>query len=161
MTNQQGLYREGKLSAAAGADTIKMRPEFGLCEWFGAAPFEHPQPAEPELLKDLIPAYDETYVTKYRPAIKGETYEGLQQRVADGMAAIIRQCDAEGKKTVVVCTHAAVVIVLGRILTGKIPQDIETDDFQAFTCGLSVYQRDRTSSDDDASSSSQGGNSSE
>ncbi|CEJ89308.1 hypothetical protein VHEMI05157 [[Torrubiella] hemipterigena] len=143
---QQSLHSQGRLHAGAGVDTTKIRPEFGMCEWFGAAPFEHPQPADAQTLKDLIPAYDETYIPKVRPPPTGETYSQLQRRVSAGIAAIIDQCNAEGKTSVVVCTHAAVVIVLGRVLTGKIPADMDIDDFQAFTCGVSVYTRDKTSS---------------
>lgn len=146
MQGQKTLHSQGKLHDGAGTDTTKIRPEFGMCEWFGAAPFQHPQPADTETLKDLIPAYDETYIPRVRPAPNGETYDQLQRRVSAGIAAIIDQCNAEGKTSVVVCTHAAVVIVLGRVLTGNIPADMDVDDFQAYTCGVSVYKRDKTSS---------------
>ncbi|KAM5379567.1 hypothetical protein ACJZ2D_003915 [Fusarium nematophilum] len=118
-----------------------IRPEYGLCEFFGAAPFDHPIPAPAQRLKALFPAYDENYVSALTPSRKGETIQDLYGRVAAAVQAIIARCDAEGRRAVVICTHAAVVIALGRVLTGRIPDSVETEDFAAFTCGLSVYRR--------------------
>lgn len=137
---QQDLQKHGQLPHSA-TSTTKIRPESGFCEWFGSAPFNHPQPAEADDLKSLVPSYDEEYKTALIPSIKGETYAQLRDRVASALAAVIAQCDAEGKKTMVLCTHAAVVIVLGRILTGEFPESMDEEDFRAFTCGLSVYKR--------------------
>ena len=153
---QQDAEKSGRLSNRS-VDTTKIRPESGFCEWFGAAPFDHPQPADPEDLKNLVPSYDETYTPAVKPAIKGETYAQLQDRVAAALAAVIARCDAEGKKTMVLCTHAAVVIVLGRILTGNIPDSMEKEDFRAFTCGLSVYKRDKTTARPSAGEALSGG----
>jgi transcription factor C subunit 7 len=41
--------------------------------------------------------------------------------------------------------------MLGRILTGFFPETIDTDDFRAFTCGLSVYRRRLSNQEDDGS----------
>lgn len=112
-----------------------------MCEWFGAAPFAHPQPAEAARLKELFPAYDAEFVSPVKPRVKGETYEGLVARVKAAMRELVKRCDEEGKKSVVICSHAAVIIVLGRVLTGEYPGQMEEDDFKAFTCGLSVYAR--------------------
>ncbi|KAF7563782.1 hypothetical protein G7046_g327 [Stylonectria norvegica] len=126
-----------------GRDTAAavIRPEYGLCEWFGSAPFDHPIPASPERLKTAFPAYDMTYDSALTPSRKGETIDELYERVAAAMQAIIDRCDAEGRRAVVLCTHAAVVISLGRVLTGQFPDCVETEDFGAHTCGLSVYRR--------------------
>jgi transcription factor C subunit 7 len=43
----------------------------------------------------------------------------------------------------VLCTHAAVVIALGRVLTGVMPAHVDEEDFAAYTCGVSVYRRKR------------------
>lgn len=128
---------EGKLDTAA----TKIRPEYGLCEFFGAAPFDHPVPAPAERLKALFPAYDQDYVSALTPSRRGETIQDLYGRVAAAVQAIIDQCDREGKRAALICTHAAVIIALGRVLSGNIPDTVETEDFQAFTCGLSVYRR--------------------
>lgn len=118
-------------------------PEYGLSEWFGSAPFDHPVPASPEVLKAMFPAYDKEYVSALTPSRRGETVDELYGRVERAVQAIIDRCDGEGRRAVVLCTHAAVVIALGRVLTRNIPASVETEDFHAFTCGLSVYRRQR------------------
>ena len=120
----------------------KIRPEHGIQEWFGSAPFDHPRPATTDVLKSLFPAIDEEYVSAVTPSPRGETLAELQHRVAVALRAIIARCDADGTRAVLLCSHAAVVIVLGRILTGQMPETIDTEDFRAFTCGLSVYRRE-------------------
>ncbi|KAM3521426.1 hypothetical protein MY4038_009047 [Beauveria bassiana] len=75
------------------------------------------------------------------PRERGETYAQLVARVRAAMSALIRRCDEEGRRSVVICSHAAVIIVLGRVLTGQYPDEMDTEDFKAFTCGLSVYAR--------------------
>ncbi|KPM43526.1 hypothetical protein AK830_g3035 [Neonectria ditissima] len=126
------------------ATAVTIRPEYGLCEFFGAAPFDHPIPASPEKLKAIFPAYDDAYISALAPSRKGEGIDDLYRRVAGAVQSIISRCDSEGRRAVVLCTHAAVVIALGRVLTGRIPDSVDTDDFGAFTCGLSVYRRKHT-----------------
>lgn len=140
LQQQQQQQLQPQPSAPSKASAA-IRPENGLCEWFGSAPFEHPRPASPEVLKALFPAYDDSYVSALTPSSKGETVAQLYARVAAATQAIIDRCDAEGTRAVVLCSHAAVIIILGRILTGEVPDSVEIDDFKAFTCGLSVYRR--------------------
>ncbi|KAF5677892.1 transcription initiation factor [Fusarium heterosporum] len=135
---QQQLNNELNIQGSA---TATICPEHGIGEFFGAAPFDHPIPASPDRLKELFPAYDDTCVSVITPSRKGETIKDLYVRVAAAMQGIIDRCDAEGKRAVVLCTHAAVVIALGRVLTGRIPDAVEEEDFHAFTCGLSRYRR--------------------
>ena len=54
--------------------------------------------------------------------------------------------DPDGAITVLICGHAAQIIATGRALTGRLPDDLDEDDFQCFTCGLSRFERrgDRT-----------------
>ncbi|KUI59548.1 hypothetical protein VP1G_06814 [Cytospora mali] len=115
--------------------------EAGLSEWYGSAPFEHPTSAPPEKLKQLFPAFDSTYVPAVVPSRMGETIAQLHDRVAMTMDALIRHCDKSGVRAVLLCSHAATIIALGRVLTGNMPDTVETEDFRAFTCGLSVYRR--------------------
>ncbi|OIW33244.1 phosphoglycerate mutase-like protein [Coniochaeta ligniaria NRRL 30616] len=119
----------------------RIRGEPGLGEWYGAAPFEHPTSAAPQVLKRLFPALDLDYEPVARPSRVGESLAELHDRVAITIDRIISQCDAEGVKAILLCTHAAVVIALGRVLTGAMPDDVGVEDFGAFTCGLSVYTR--------------------
>lgn len=40
-----------------------------------------------------------------------------------------------------ICTHAASMIVIGRVLTGRMPEDVNGEDFRCGTCALSVFGR--------------------
>ncbi|KAK0389483.1 hypothetical protein NLU13_3058 [Sarocladium strictum] len=118
-----------------------IRAEHGLSEWFGSAPFDHPRPAPIATLKGMFPSLDETYKSLVIPEQTGESLIELYARTSRALRAVIAQCDAEGVKSIVICSHAAAIIAMGRVLTGQIPEDPEDDDFKAFTCGLSVYRR--------------------
>ncbi|EFQ28445.1 phosphoglycerate mutase [Colletotrichum graminicola M1.001] len=139
---QERLNRlAGQDVGANDAETVTIRPEHGLSEWYGAAPFEHPTPASSDVLKSMFPHLDTTYQSAVFPARKGETIAQLHDRIAAAVQAIIDRCDAEGKRAVVLCSHAASIIALGRVLTGVMPDNVDVEDFRAFTCGLSVYRR--------------------
>ncbi|TDZ31289.1 Transcription factor tau 55 kDa subunit [Colletotrichum spinosum] len=142
--DQLKSLREKHVGPSSDATTI--RPEHGLCEWYGAAPFEHPTPASPDVLKPMFAHFDETYRSRVVPSRNGETIAQLHDRVAAAVEAIIAQCDAQGKRAVVLCSHAAAIIALGRVLTGVMPESIDAEDFRAFTCGLSVFRRKKPSS---------------
>lgn len=121
---------------------LKVRGETGLGEWYGAANFEHPIPAPPEELESHFPSLlDHDYHPVLAPTRMGEGVDELHDRVAATMEALIAECDKDGVRTVLLCSHAAVVIALGRVLTGNMPNDISVDDFGAFTCGVSLYRR--------------------
>ncbi|KAK4199045.1 putative transcription factor tau 55 kDa subunit [Triangularia verruculosa] len=125
---------------------LSIRGETGLGEWYGAANFEHPVPASHETLRPLFPGLlDEEYKPLVTPTRMGEGVNELHDRVARTMNELIAQCDREGVRAVLLCSHAATIIALGRVLTGNMPESIDTEDFRAFTCGLSVYRR-RTAS---------------
>jgi broad specificity phosphatase PhoE len=49
---------------------------------------------------------------------RGETMKGIHERVKKALEMIIRQADEEGLDTIILCTHAATNIALGRALTG-------------------------------------------
>lgn len=118
--------------------------ETGLAEWYGSAPFEHPTSAPREELHRLFPAYDLSYVPAVAPARMGETIAELHDRVALALDAVIRRCDEMDVRAVLLCSHAATIIAIGRVLTGNMPEHVETEDFRAFTCGLSVFRRRAT-----------------
>ncbi|KAI1128543.1 histidine phosphatase superfamily [Nemania abortiva] len=120
---------------------LSIRVESGLSEWYGRAHFEHPTSAPLDELTVLFADLDASYVSSPAPRRRGESIPQLYERTASCIQMIIDQCDQEGKKAVVISTHAAVVIALGRVLTASIPHDPSVEDFGAFTCGLSVYRR--------------------
>lgn len=113
------------------------------------ARFDHPSPAEPKLLKSLFPRYDEEYTPIIKPSVNGETIKELHDRSAYALQRIIEQSDKEGVKAIVICTHAATLIAVGRVLTGRMPDDIEEEDFRPFTCGLTTFTRKSSGSSDE------------
>ncbi len=115
--------------------------ESGLSEWYGQAHFEHPTSAPLDELNALFADLDADYVSLPAPPRRGESIPQLYERVASCIEAIVTRCDKEGKKSVLISTHAAVVVALGRVLTATVPDDATVEDFRAFTCGLSKYQR--------------------
>ncbi|KAI0180953.1 phosphoglycerate mutase-like protein [Hypoxylon sp. FL1284] len=119
-----------------GEATSRIRVDPALSEWYGLAQFEHPSSAPLNELQSHFPYIDAAYASTLAPSRRGESLQQLHDRVAQAIDAIIRRSDEEGRKAVVICTHAAVVIALGRVLTGKLEHD-----FGAFTCGLSKYRR--------------------
>ncbi|KAI0386118.1 histidine phosphatase superfamily [Hypomontagnella monticulosa] len=114
----------------------KIRVDLGLSEWYGLAHFEHPSSAPLDKLRGFFPEIDTHYVPTPAPSSRGESLPQLHERVARVIDSIIKRSDQEGHKAIVLCTHAAVVIALGRVLTGD-----SEKDFGAFTCGLSRYRR--------------------
>ncbi|KAI3400937.1 hypothetical protein diail_1145 [Diaporthe ilicicola] len=130
------------------ATTPAILGESGLSEWYGSAPFEHPTSASRDRLAELFPAFERCYAPAVVPSRMGETIAQLHDRVALTMYALIKQCDEAGVRAVLLCSHAATVIALGRVLTGNMPENIETEDFRAFTCGLSVFRRRKAATGD-------------
>ncbi|KAK4044039.1 histidine phosphatase superfamily [Parachaetomium inaequale] len=134
--------QEAARATAGGEPSLKIRGETGLGEWYGSADFEHPVPASLGKLEPLFPGLLDP---DYRPAVTpnrlGEGIHELHARVAAAMEALIAQCDRDGVRAILLCSHAAAIIALGRVLTGHMPDNVEVDDFKCFTCGLSAYRR--------------------
>lgn len=129
--------------AEAATPPREVRCDAGLVDWFGPAPFEQPQPAALSLLRSkFFPWITESRSGVVAPPY-GESMAQLHARMAAAMAHIVRQADAEGVRAVLVCSHAAPIIAVGRALTGALPADVEAEDFGTFTCGLSVFRRRR------------------
>lgn len=45
------------------------------------------------------------------------------------------------RTAILICTHAASMIAIGRVLTGMMPEDLGEDDFKTYTCGISKFER--------------------
>ncbi|KAI1102852.1 phosphoglycerate mutase-like protein [Jackrogersella minutella] len=126
--------------SVSGEAPSRIRVDLGLSEWYGLAHFKHPPSAPLNELQSFFPELDPSYESSPVPSPHGESLSQLHDRVAKAIDLIIRHSDQEGHKAVLVSTHAAVVITLGRVLTGQMEKD-----FGAFTCGLSKYKRRRSS----------------
>ncbi|GAD95738.1 phosphoglycerate mutase family protein [Paecilomyces variotii No. 5] len=139
---------------------MDVRIENGLGEWFGSSSFfEHPSPASPSSLRSHFPTIihpnpEEHYSPKVIPSRKGETITQLHDRVATTLTAIISYLDDEinaieanqppelrSSKAILICSHAAPLIAMGRALTGNMPEDPNEEDFNVFTAGLSTFVR--------------------
>ena len=88
----------------------------------------------------------------------GETIAMLHDRAASAMEEIVDECDHDGISSILICSHAAPIIALGRVLTGKCPvakpktgspppidseEEWQTPDFSTYTCCLSTFRRNR------------------
>lgn len=126
---------------------MQIRLENGVGEWYGTARFDHPSPASPALLSTLFAdnLIDTSYTPTIVPSTNGESIQELHDRCAYALHKIIERCDKEGVEAICICTHAASLIAIGRVLTGRMPASIEEEDFRPFTCGLSTFARKSTS----------------
>ncbi|KAL4909880.1 hypothetical protein BDW74DRAFT_143933 [Aspergillus multicolor] len=160
--------KKGGRGGAEGIDAnaeFEIRVENGLGEWFGSTTFfHHPEPPTlSTLLSTPNPSTEEEppftlNTTRDTPLLytstRGESIPQLHNRLATALAGIIREVDAEiaeleaslpaeqrTSKAILICSHAAPLIAIGRVLTGHMPGDSSEEDFYVFTAGLSTFQR--------------------
>ncbi|KAL5362893.1 histidine phosphatase superfamily [Aspergillus floccosus] len=152
---QQRQITTGTDHGIDAAAELDVRIENGVGEWFGPTSFfHHPSPASPAELKSHFPnilAADTTTSAHVYPSTRGETIAQLHDRLATALAAIIADVDAEiaqlertqppSSKAILICSHAAPLIAIGRALTGRMPEDSGEEDFNVFTAGLSTFVR--------------------
>ena len=119
-------------------------------EWYGVNRIHDPVPASPSVLNKIFPSYSLTYQSICQPSPHGESIQELHERVAYVLTNIVSQIDVEfpSVKSVLLCTHAATLVAIGRVLTGRMPEDLTEPDFKAFTCGLWTFQRKQPLSGD-------------
>ncbi|CRG89445.1 hypothetical protein PISL3812_06481 [Talaromyces islandicus] len=161
-TIQPSVEGLNKLHEAEGEERKGVRIENGLGEWFGASTyFDHPPPASPSKLRTYFPtiitaATEHEHKAHVIPSSRGETIPQLHNRVATALAAVISDVDAQvqaeeartgnsSSKAILICSHAAPLIAMGRALTGNVPEDVNTEDFYVYTAGLSTFVRRRQS----------------
>ena len=125
-----------------------VRADPGLGEWYGRARFSHPVPASLATLNGFFPFIEDNWQPSVVPDGNGETIYELHDRVAFALSVILAREDAEDEakgskqeRTILIATHAAAMIAIGRTLTGRMPDDIAEDDFKTFTAGLSRFVR--------------------
>ena len=101
-------------------------------------------PATPGLLDTLFPSLDTNYTPACYPPATGESLPQLYARVAFALSYIIADADSasgDAETALVLCTHAAPLIIIGRVLTGNLPTNVGEPDFRTFTAGLSRFER--------------------
>ncbi|KAK3725369.1 C6 zinc cluster transcription factor-like protein [Vermiconidia calcicola] len=122
---------------------VRVTIEPGVGEFYGEARFEHPSPAGLEELNKHFPHLHAEVEPTIVPAKNGESITNLHDRVAYCLDALIARADKDPQqpKAILICTHAAAIIAMGRCLTGRMPEEIGEEDFRCFTCGVSTFQR--------------------
>lgn len=127
-------------------------------EWFGPTTFfDHPSHPTPSTVQKHFPSIvsrKTKYTPLLHPSTRGETIAQLHNRVATALEGIIADVDAEiavleatlpaeqrTSKSVLICAHAAPLIAMGRVLTGRMPEDSSEEDFYVFTAGMSTFKR--------------------
>ena len=115
-------------------------------EFYGLAPFAHPGPLPtPELARDVFPTLglSAAYAPALVPAPRGESIDALHDRLAYVLHTLVARADADPRRprAMLVCSHAACMIAMGRVLTGRVPADVSEEDFGCFTASLSAFRR--------------------
>lgn len=121
-----------------------IRPERGLGEYFGLARFKQPRAPTPEILSDHFgTVVDASYQSIIEPAEHGEAIDTMHNRFAYCIHEMISELDKDpnGPETVLLGTHAAGVLCLGRVLTGHMPTSCEEMEFGTGWAGLSRFER--------------------
>ncbi|KAK2792624.1 hypothetical protein FQN52_003129 [Onygenales sp. PD_12] len=145
---------------------LDVRLENGLGEWFGSSStFTHPSPPTPSTLQPLFPTLlpapapapsstPNNHTPHLRPSPNGENIATLHNRLATTLHLLIAQVDAElaiyernhpseanQSRAILICSHAAPIIAMGRALTGRMPGDTAVEDFRPFTASLATFVR--------------------
>lgn len=125
--------------------------EPGIGEFYGQARFDHPSPAGIEILSELFPHLRAEAQPLVKPSVNGESIPMLHDRVAYCLDRLVAAADSDPSqpKALILCTHAAAIIAMGRVLTGRMPDDIGEEDFRCFTCGVSKFVRRKQNAEDD------------
>ena len=115
------------LAERDGRDKVRVHVEPGLGEFYGRAHFDHPGPASLEILNQhfaSLHAHSEGNIIV--TSTKGETLTQLHDRVAYCLSELIKRADRDPSqpKTLLICTHAGAMIAAGRVLTGRMPAEV-------------------------------------
>lgn len=101
-------------------------------------------PAPPILLSSLFPALETSYTPSCHPPSSGESVIQLYVRIAFALSYLVADADvASGNEeiAILICTHAAPLIIIGRVLTGSMPACVDEHDFKTYTAGLTRFER--------------------
>lgn len=128
----------------AAALHLELVAEPGLAEWFPTATPDtgvHPSPAPAAYMKQYVPELSLSWSPLLYPDAKGESISQLHARARRVLDLIQQRCHHLGLSRVLLCSHAATIIAMGRVLLNDDADGKRTASIGAGTCSLSKYTR--------------------
>ncbi|EPQ29525.1 uncharacterized protein PFL1_02744 [Pseudozyma flocculosa PF-1] len=123
---------------------LELVAEPGLAEWFPPAPLStgvHPVPARAATMKEFVPTLSLSWSPLLYPPVEGETIPQLHARARRILELIQQRCAELGVERVLLCSHAATLIAMGRVLLDDDGDGQRTVDINVGTATLSKYVR--------------------
>ena len=115
---------------------LKVNIENGIGEWYAPTRLEHLEPPSTRVLSDLFPGLiNDNYQPLLMVTTKGETEDDVHERCEKAVRMLVEQLSKEPEiQTILLVTHAAPKIALGRALVGDRTFDVRTG-----TCSVDKY----------------------
>ena len=132
----------------ASALKLELVAEPGLAEWFPTAPPNtgiHPSPARASYMQEFVPQLSLSWTPLLYPDNSGETISQLHARARRVLDLIQQRCHQLGVSRVLICSHAATIIAMGRVLLNDDSDAKRTKFIGAGTASLSKYVRQHAS----------------
>lgn len=134
------LYRclQTATPTAKALGDMPIHVEHGISEWYLPAKRGfHPQSLPAERLSEWFPLITTAHSSILYPSRRGESGIEIHKRAEDVLRLLLEKWDKqEGLETVILFTHAATNIAMGRALTGDREKDI-----RSATCSVGKYVR--------------------
>jgi transcription factor C subunit 7 len=128
----------------ASALELELVAEPGLAEWFPTVTPRtgvHPSPARAQYMQEFIPQLSLSWTPMLYPDANGESISQLHARARRVLDLIAQRCEELGVKRVLICSHAATIIAMGRVLLNDDTDGKRTKFIGAGTASLSKYVR--------------------
>ncbi|KAG5362943.1 Transcription factor tau 55 kDa subunit [Yarrowia sp. B02] len=119
---------------------LEIYPEGGCGEWFKRERSSHPKPASNTVLKGFFPRVKEDYESLVVAGDDGEDEAELHERTKHFLNVLIEKLNKEEPEleTILIVSHAAPRIALGRALVGDNSLDIRTG-----VCSLDTFEAEK------------------
>ncbi|KAN0065694.1 hypothetical protein ACQY0O_000824 [Thecaphora frezii] len=133
---------------AAALLDLELVAEPGLAEWFPPVPTDsgvHPAPARAATMRKFVPRLSLSWEPLLYPDSLGEDIPQLHARARRVLSLIQQRCHQLGVERVLLCSHAATLIALGRVLLQDDAGGQRTKAINVGTATLSKYTRIGTS----------------
>lgn len=128
----------------ASALALELVAEPGLAEWFPTAAPQtgiHPSPARAAYMKEFVPELSLSWKPLLYPNAEGESISQLHARARQILSLIQERCEQLNITRVLLCSHAATIIAMGRVLLDDDADGERTKFIGAGTASLSKYTR--------------------